>query len=495
MNRLKRPIVLGFLAVFLASGVVAEARPNIVFIMADDLGYGDLQCYASGSAIPTPYLNEMAAEGMRFTDAHSGSAVCTPTRYGVITGRYSWRTEMKRGVLNGYSPPLIKPDRLTVGGMLQEAGYDTACIGKWHLGLDWTIVDDSNPKLPRVDYSVPLKNGPTARGFDYFFGISASLDMSPYCYIENELVTMEPTIVEAASPFPKFWREGERSEDFVMVEVLDVLAEKADRYIQERAATGEPFFLYMPLPAPHKPIIESDEFAGKTEWGPYGDFVMQVDATVGKVLDSLDVAGVTDNTLVMVTSDNGSFMYHTPDAAEDHLDDASIQAYTERDSNAPLRGTKADVWDGGHRVPFIVRWPGVVEEGSICDEPICHVDLMATCAAVAGIKGLPKDAAEDSFSLVPLLKTGKWGEERRAPVVHHSGSGMFAIRDGKWKLVFGSGSGGREKPAGKRWAQPYHLFDMNADIGETDNLYEVNPEVVQRLEAAMLELMAEGRSR
>jgi arylsulfatase A len=229
--------------------------------------------------------------------------------------------------------------------------------------------------------------------------------------------------------------------------------------------------------------------------GPYGDFVMQVDATVGKVLASVEAAGVGDNTLVMVTSDNGSYMYHTPDAEEDHVDDPSIQAYSRRDSNGPLRGTKADVWDGGHRVPFIARWPARVKAGSVCDETICHVDLMATCAAVARVKGLPSDAAEDSFSLVPLLETGKWGKAKRAPVVHHSANGMFAIRDGKWKLVMGSGSGGREAPKGKLWEQPYHLFDMEADIGETTNLYEANPEVAQRLEAAMLRLMANGRSR
>ncbi len=493
---MKRITLLTIFGALLAAVVQGADKPNIIFILADDLGYGDVNCFHPESTIPTPHLDLLAAEGMMFTDAHSGSAVCTPTRYGVITGRYSWRTEtLKRGVLSGYSPPLISQERLTVGKMLQQQRYKTACIGKWHLGLDWTMKDGDDPKNPDVDWSLPLKHGPTGRGFDMFFGISASLDMPPYCYIVGNRVTNPPTVPIEASDFPKFWRKGPRSEDFVFVDVLDRLAVEADRFIAAQASRKVPFFLYMPLPAPHKPVVESEAFRGKSGLGPYGDFVMQVDSIVGKVVESVDRSGIAENTLLMVTSDNGSFMYHRPDEAEDHVGDHSLQWYKERRSNGPFRGTKADIWEGGHRVPFIARWPAVVAAGSKCDETICHVDLMATCAEVVGVRDLPRNAAEDSFSILPLLKTGKWGKRHRAPVVHHSANGMFAIRDGKWKLVFGSGSGGREHPGGKRWEHPYHLFDMAADPAETTNVVGQHPEVVGRLTSVMLQMMADGRSR
>jgi arylsulfatase A-like enzyme len=483
-----------FCLAILCSVTAAFAKPNVIFILCDDLGYGDVGCYNSDSGIPTPHLDKLAAEGMRFTDAHSGSAVCTPTRYGVITGRYSWRSKMKRGVLNGYSPALIDPERLTVGDLMQEKGYHTACVGKWHLGWDWEITGPGEGRNPEVDWSKPIKNGPTHRGFNTYFGVSASLDMPPYCWVAGTKATMAPTIPEPATPFPTYWREGPRSEDLVFDEVLDVLAKRCSGYIRTKAKQETPFFLYVPLPAPHKPIVESEKFKGKTPFGPYGDFIVEVDHTIGRIVKAVDQAGVAEDTLIMVTSDNGSYMYLLPEGEPDHVDDTGIQGYHRRNSNAPLRGTKADVWEGGHRVPFIARWPKVVEAGSECDETICHVDLMATCAEIVGTK-LPAHAGEDSFSILPLLTNGKWGARKRAPVVNHSGGGMFAIRDGKWKLVLGSGSGGRQDPRGKRWEQPYHLFDLDADLGETTNLIDRYPEQAQRMETMMMELFAEGKSR
>ena len=416
-------------------------------------------------------------------------------------------------MLSGYSPPLIDADRVTVGDVMQGQGYDTACVGKWHLGLDWTITGPGEGKNPKVDWTKPLKNGPTARGFNIFDGIAASLDMPPYswitnnkvtmalCYssindiryswITNNKVTMAPTLPEPASWFPKDLREGPRSEDMIFDQALDVLAKRCRGYIRTKAKEETPFFLYVPLSAPHKPVVESEGFRGRTKMGPYGDFVVEVDATIGRIVKAVDQSGVAENTLIMVTSDNGSYMRHLPKGEPDHVDDPSIQGFHRRNSNAPLRGMKADVREGGHRAPFIARWPGVVKAGSQCDETICHVDLMATAAELAGT-GVPAGAGEDSFSVVPLLKTGKWGKTKRGPVVNQSGGGMLAIRDGKWKLVFRNGSGGRQDPRGKRWEQPYQLFNLKEDLAETTNVAEHHPGQVRQMETSMMELMTEG---
>ncbi len=473
---------------------LAGAKPNIVLVLADDMGYGDVRALNPKSGIPTPNLDRLAAGGMTFTDAHSPSAVCTPTRYATLTGRYCWRGRLKRGVLNGYSPPLIEDGRETIGSLLAAEGYHTACIGKWHLGLGF-VREGGGQGEGKFGYTRALTDGPHTRGFAYSFVIPASLDFPPYVYIEDGTVTAPPDRVQPAAKFPGFLRRGPIGADFVMEDALDEIVGRAAAYLKARAADKEkPFFLYLPLTSPHKPVLPHARFRGKTKLGPYGDFVAQTDAAVGVVLDALEANGQDEDTLVIYTSDNGSFMFRQPGGG-DHIDDETVQAYRPENhtANGVLRGTKADIWEGGHRVPFFARWPARVKPGSSCDHTITHTDIFATCAALAGA-GLPEGAGEDSFSLLPLL-AGEGAAFDRAPVINHSTNGTFAIRDGGWKLVLGNGSGGRQAPRGKPFGKPYQLYDLSADLGETEDLAGTYPDVVERLARRCEALRQAGRSR
>jgi len=467
-------------------------QPNIIFIMADDMGYGDVQALNPRSTIPTPNLDRLAREGMSFTDAHSPSAVCTPTRYGVLTGRYCWRSELKRGVLNGYGAPIIERDRETVARALKSQGYFTAVVGKWHLGLGFQKTDGE------WDWSKALDYSPLDVGFDRSFVIPASLDFPPYVYVEGHRITGLPDRIQPAQRFPAFLRKGELGSDFSIVDCLDRLTEEASSFIEERSQSSAPFFLYFPLTAPHKPALPHSRYEGRSGLGPYGDFVIQVDEVVGSILDTIDEQGITDNTVVFYTSDNGSYMYRYQDpGVADHVKDASVQGYFEGHhiANGPLRGTKADIWEAGHRVPFFVRWPEKIKAGSKSRETITHTDFFATAVSIAGGK-IPdaKVAAQDSFDFSPLL-FGKDKAWKRAPVIHHSGGAMFAVREGNWKLILGSGSGGREQPRGRRFERPYQLFNLKDDLGERNDRYREFPEIAQELELKALELMSSGSSR
>ena len=474
-----------------ASALAAADKPNIVFILADDMGFGDVQALNPESTIPTPNLNRLAAEGMTFLDAHTGSAVCTPTRYGLLTGRYSWRGRLKKGVLNGYGKPLIEDGRATVASFLKAQGYHTGAVGKWHLGLGFV----RNPYNEEdIDFTQGVTDGPHTRGFDFSFVIPASLDFPPYVFIRNGQITRS-TALQSAQSFPGFLRHGPIGRDLSPVDTLDDLAAEAVAYIGQRSRHPEtPFFLYFPLTAPHKPALPHPRFVGATKLGPYGDFVVQVDDTVGRILDALDAAGVADDTLVFYTSDNGSYMYRLEAGEPDHVSDPTIQAFAEshHTSNGIFRGTKADIWEAGHHVPFFARWPGKVAPGSRIEETICLTDFFATAADIVGA-ALPQDAAEDSFSLLPLL-SGQAGFER-APVIHHSANGVFAIRDGRWKLIAGNGSGGREKPLGEPFAQPYELYDLSEDPRERDNRISDAGDTAVRLETQLRRLIETGRSR
>lgn len=490
MRRLRSSLVLLFVACAVSH---VGAVTNIVVILADDMGYGDVAALNPNSTIPTPHLDRLAKEGMTFTDAHSGSAVCTPTRYGVLTGRYCWRGRLKSGVLNGYGKPLIEEGRETVGSFLQKQGYATACVGKWHLGLGF--VEKTGGQKNEFDYAQPLTDGAHTRGFDYSYIIPASLDFPPYVYIKDGKVTGQPDRTQRAQGFPAYLRKGPIGSDFQMEDALDHLLGEATSYIKRRKDEEKPFFLYFPLTAPHKPVLPHARFRGKSKLGPYGDFVMQVDATVGGVLAALDETGQTENTLIIYTSDNGSFMYRSADDEPGHVIDSSEQSYQARHhtANGVYRGTKADVWEAGHRVPFFARWPGKIAAGSRYDEPVCHVDLFATCAEIVG-KALPADAAEDSFSWLSAMQ-GSEATTKRAPVINHSASGIFAIREGNWKLVLGNGSGGRQQPKGKPFEKPYTLWDLKTDPSETQDLIEKHPDVAKRLEEACLKIRDSGRSR
>jgi arylsulfatase A-like enzyme len=454
-------------------------KPNIIYILADDLGYGDVSCFNKQSKINTPNIDALASQGMKFTDAHSNSAVCTPTRYGILTGRYAWRSAIKSGVSWSYDKHLIEPERLTVASLLKNKGYQTACIGKWHLGMDWAKEDNGN-----VDFSKPIKNTPTAIGFDYFYGITASLDIPPYFYIENDKITASKIDSIEGTSGKGFWRKGPIGNDFKHEEVLPVLTQKAINYI-EKADKNTPYFLYFPLPAPHTPILPTQEFVGKSHTNAYGDFVLMVDDVVGKVMAAVKAKGEEGNTIIIFTSDNGC------SPAADFKELAGLG----HNPSYILRGAKADIYEGGHRVPFIIKWQGRIKPHSDCAKTICLTDLMATCADITQQK-LPDNAGEDSYSLMPLL-SGKSRQYKREATVLHSIDGYFSIRKGKWKLVFGAGSGGWSFPKKGKEEEglpPLQLFNLDNDMAETKNLQAQYPSVVQDLKALLLQYIETGRS-
>ena len=437
------------------------------------------------AAWKTEHIDRIASEGMIFTDAHSGSAVCSPTRYGVLTGRYSWRTRMKEGVLWSWDPPLIEQDETTVGSLLQSQGYKTACVGKWHLGLGWQYHEGF---ADSVDFSSAVSGGPVELGFDYFFGITASLDIPPYVYIENDRPTMVPVNYTQNQSEYGWWRNGLTGKDFVHEEVLPVLTQKAVSFIDQHQANtpDKPFFLYFPLPAPHTPILPTAEFLGKSGTNPYGDFMLQVDHTVGQILKALETHGIDEETLIIFTSDNGC----SPQANFQEL------ATFGHDPSYQFRGHKADIYEGGHRIPFLARWPGHIEPGSDYEETICLTDLLATVADITGVS-LDHSAGVDSYSLLPAMLGQEPGILREA-TVHHSVNGSFAIRKGNWKLILCPGSGGWSYPKpGTPEAEslpPFQLYDLSKDVGEKENLAEQHPEVVEELRSLLEHYIQEGRS-
>ena len=481
------------LAVVFSACSVAEPpteKPNIIIILADDMGSGDMQCYNANSRIPTPEMDKIAAEGIRFTDAHTNSAVCTPTRYGIITGQYCWRTRLKKGVLNGFSEHLIDPQRTTIASLLKQNGYYTTGVGKWHLGMDF-----AKDTAGVVDYTRNIENSPNVNGFDYFYGISASLDFPPYVYIENDHVTQIPTQTQPYQDFPRYLREGDKAENFNFETAWENLLNKAENVIDNRP-TDKPLFMYYALPAPHKPVWPDARFVGTTELGAYGDYVHQTDYVIGRISEKLKAAGIEENTLLIITSDNGSFMYRLNDnAPADHLTKSSVQGYYAKNhtANYIYRGTKTDVWEGGHRVPFLVRWPAAIKKGQVKDQTICTTDFLATFADLMDVS-LSDNEGEDSFSFLPLLLEND-AEFSRAPIVNHSVSGTFAIRNGDYKLVLGSGSGGREAPRGKAWEKPYTMFDLGKDISETTNIIDQNQELAKSMEETLKTIINSGTSK
>lgn len=492
----------------------AGSRPNIVFILADDLGYGDLSCYNAQSKISTPNADALAARGIRFTAAHTPSAVCTPTRYGLLTGRYAWRSRLESGVLDGFDPPLIEKNRLTVAAMLRQQGYATGCVGKWHLGMQWTKKDGTPvPIRPSnqggfrdgrdVDFSKGPTGGPTSVGFDYYFGISASLDMSPYCFIENGRTVGTPD-VEAPRDMTLFMNQspGVTTANFDLHRVLPECTRKARAFLEKQSA-AKPFFLYVPLSAPHLPIVPNKEFEGRSKAGLYGDYIVEMDAAVGTILDTLKAKGLDRNTLVFFASDNGG-LWHWWDFVE--ADDVAYGKITPRgqyvkdrghQGNGILRGTKADIWEGGHRVPLIAAWPGHIPAGKVSDKLVCLTDFMATCAEIEGIS-LPEDAAEDSFSMLATLLHPESAEPMRRDIIFHSSRGLFAIQEGEWKLMLNRGSGGFSSPQNlkaKSGEAEGQLYNLRTDPRETRNVYLEHPEIVARLSGLLRKYRDAGRTR
>lgn len=473
------------------------AKPNILLIYADDLGYGDVSCYnPDRGKIATPHIDKLAAQGMRFTDAHSSSGVCSPSRYTLLTGRYHWRSRLQKGIVGQWAKPLIAPDRLTLGSLAKQHGYHTACIGKWHLGWDWQIpadraalfkanprnsaVTDARREVWREVFSRPIGGGPTARGFDLYFGTDVP-NWPPFCFIENDRTVGIPS-----EPLPARLLEknqasnpGPALPDWQLESILPALRDRAAAFVTDSGKGAEPFLLFFSLTSPHTPLAVNEEWKGKSGLGPYADFVMETDAAIGRVLAALDQSGEADHTLVIFTADNGCAPYIGKDEleAKGHF------------PSGPWRGAKADAWEGGHRVPFIVRWPAVVKPGTTSDRLVHQADLMRTFAGILGA-ALPDDAGEDSHNLLPLLQ----GRDQavRTHAVSASAQGVPALRDGPWKYIPAPGSGGWGK--GGDTSQAVQLYQLSDNPGETKNLAAAMPEKVAEMKALLEKLITEGRS-
>ncbi len=508
MLKLRISLALSALLLLLSpSAINAEpSRPNIIFILADDWGIGDVKTYGGDLCkIETPQMDKLAKDGMKFMDAHSSSSVCTPTRYGVLTGRYNWRSPLKQGVLYGYSPPLIEKGRETVPSFLKKNGYHTAMFGKWHLGMDFPTTDGkpafSKARKPEqlatlcnVNWKGQIKNGPNSIGFDVFYGISASLDMHPYIWIDNDRFVGECTTIKA------FHRSGPSHKDFEDYDVLPTLATKASEYVRQQSKSGKPFFMYMALNSPHTPISPSKKWKGKSGLGKYYDFVMETDDAIGQVINAVDESGIAKNTLIIVTADNGC----SPAASRGDPKKMIKFRMGDKDPFDPkkhyashiYRGHKADIYEGGHRVPYIARWTGKVKAGSKYNHPVCLIDLFATAREIVGGKAIDTQA-EDSVSILSVL-LGKTTNPVREAIVHHSINGSFSIRKGKWKLLLCPGSGGWSKPRPPRKNQKtsnkVQLYDLEADPAETKNLDSEHPKVVEELTKLLQTYVDKGRS-
>ncbi|MBC7966140.1 MAG: arylsulfatase [Fuerstia sp.] len=478
-----------------------SARPNIVILYADDMGYGDLGVQNPESRIPTPHLDGLAAQGTRFTDAHSSSGVCTPSRYALLHGRYHWRKF--HGIVNAFDQPILDAERTTLPELLKSKGYKTACVGKWHLGWDWNAIKRPGAVPTRgqgkgpgsfapdaFDWSKPIPGGPLSHGFDYYFGDDVP-NFPPYAWFENDRVITEPTVPLAT---PKqtaegAWeaRPGPSVKDWDFWAVMPELTEKAVEWIGQQKP-DEPFFLYFPFTSPHAPIVPTADFVGKSKAGGFGDFVTQTDDTVGRVLQALKDGGFAENTLVIFSADNGP----------EHYAYDRVRNFQHR-SMGPLRGLKRDIWEGGHRVPFVVRWPGVVPAGKVNDGLLSQIDVFATIAAVVGAD-IPAGSGEDSYSQLPLIK----GESpsARDTLVHNTNANGYALRHGDWVLIAAKTGAVSKVPEWfdqangyTRHTQPGELYNLRDDLAQKRNLYAEQPDKVRELSTLLVQVRAKGQVR
>jgi arylsulfatase A len=484
---------LAFLFVSILCAPLLAAKPNFVIILADDLGYGDMQANnPERGKIPTPNMNRLAAEGMRFTDGHSSSGCCSPSRYTLLTGRYHWRTTLQSGIVGSWGKPLIAKDRVTIASLAKEHGYATACVGKWHLGREWpitpeqkahfggfggkaggggqvsTTITDAHRETWKAVFSQRIPGGPTERGFDEYFGTDVP-NWPPYCFIDGDRTVGIPSELLPASKLVKNQAslQGPALPDWQLEGILPALATRAEKFIQTQSAAKKPFLLYLPLTSPHTPLAVNAEWKGKSGLSSdYADLVMETDHVVGRVLDALRAGGVENDTFVLFTSDNGCASYIG-------VKDMEKQGHY---PSGPLRDYKASVYEGGHRVPFVVRWPGIVKAGSVCKQLVLQADTIATMAEILGVT-LPETAGEDSFSLMPLLK----GEDRpiRTNAVNTACGGTPSFRDGPWKYI--------------AHAEP-ELYNLDEDLAESMNVAPLHPERVKAMQAAFEKLIRAGRS-
>ncbi len=472
----------------------ADRLPNILILYVDDMGFGDMKINNPGSKIPTPRLDRLAAAGMNFTDGHSSSGVCTPSRYALLTGRHHWRDF--HDIVNSFGKPIFREGQLTLPQMLQEKGYATACIGKWHLGWDWDAI--RKPGTPRnslhyndFDWSKPVPGGPLDHGFDHYFGDTV-INFPPYAWIEDDRLLVAPDTMMDTDLWKPIkegeWecRKGPMVTGWDPYENIPETTRRGVEYIRAQKDNDRPFFLYFSYPSPHAPIIPNDEFDGKSGAGPYGDFVYETDHSIGQLLDTLEESGQADNTIVVFSADNGAEYYaYERDAKYDHW------------SSAPFRGLKRDIYEGGHHVPFIIRWPGVTQPGSVSNALIAQLDLMATFAALVGAE-IPEGEAIDSFNHLPYLM----GETKapRTQMVHNTRKGHYAIRDGDWVLIDAESGivGGPRRHPPEAWmqkhgyaaddGQPVKLYNLKEDIGQRLNLAAEHPERVAEMQALLKQI-------
>lgn len=484
------------------SSLTAADPPNVLILYADDLGFGDLGCYHADSRIPTPHLNQLASEGIRFTDGHSSSGICTPSRYALLTGRHHWRDF--HNIVGALGGSVFDPERLTLPEMMREQGYQTAAIGKWHLGWDWDAIRKPDARKigkgkaaawgpDAFDWNMAIPNGPLAHGFDSYFGDTV-INFPPYAWIENDRLTKAPDALMDSSKWPPIkegrWecRPGPMVSGWNPYDNIPTTTQKGVDFIKRQTSSDAPFFLYFAFPSPHAPIIPNDEFDGASKAGPYGDFVVETDAAVGKILAALESSGQAENTIVIFTADNGPERYaYARDKEYGHW------------SAHPLRGLKRDIYEGGHHVPFIIRWPGVATSGRVSSALVSQIDIMATLAAVTGFH-LPDDAAEDSHNLVPLLKGD--ADAVRTTHIHNTRANHYAIRHHDWLLI--DARTGYISSRNAEWEakrnipadndHPVELYNLKDDIGQTKDVSLQHPDVVEDLQQLLRSIREKGFS-
>ena len=476
------------IAFFLFNAQSNSKRPNIIFILADDLGMGDVSCFNKAGQIKTPNIDKIGKNGIMFTDAHSSAAVCTPTRYGILTGRYNWRSRLKQGVLVQYDKPLLEIGRTNMASMLKSKGYQTAAMGKWHLGWNWSTTDGKPPvdqkEQSNLDFAKQISGGPTSIGFDYFFGMDAP-NYPPYAYMENDRILGKPTVFYANQPYADC-RPGTGVEGWNLEKILPELQQRSVNYIGKAASAGKPFFLYLPITAPHTPISPDKPFVGSSGLNVYADFVKQVDAFVGAIQQALEANNLTENTILVFTSDNGC----SPQA------DFTFLKERGHDPSNGYRGHKADIFEGGHRVPLLMQWPIKIKQSRTVSQTVCLNDFMATFASIVGYD-LKDNEAEDSYNLLPLLLKPSIPMAIREATVHHSINGSFAIRKGEWKLILAAGSGGWSFPRpgkAEEGLTPLQLYNLKQDPSEKNNLQDQFPAIVDALKTLLVKYIQEGRS-
>jgi arylsulfatase A-like enzyme len=499
MGLITKKNILIFFFIIATKIIAAQEKPNIILLLTDDLGFGDPGCYGN-IKIKTPHFDAVAAQGIRLTDAHTPGGVCQPSRYGILTGRYYWRSKQAMKALDkrklmGFFPAMIEKERTTLPELLKQAGYKTAMIGKWHLGLGWHTKtrDAIDTKGINIDYIRPFANGPVDHGFDYFYGIAGSAGMPPYCYLENNKPVTIPTLLRTKKEVPVMAEEGMTAADWRDDLIGTTITEKAVAYIKKQT-NQQAFFLYIPISAPHTPHTPAPAFIGKSGIGLRADMMLEADWTVEQISKAIEEAALINNTIFIITSDNGAVTSGVPGWATDPAKYAVEDDGTK--PNGYLRGQKGDIWEGGHRVPFIARWPGVIEPNTVSEQLFCLSDLYASIAALLNI-AIPKNNAEDSYNMLTLF-TGEKSETLRNSIIHHGyDKDMYSIRVDSFKLIAGQGSGGfmgPYLPAFDKTQPPMQLYNIVLDPLEQTNLYYIYPEKVKQLKMELNRFRKQGYS-